>query len=65
MAKSEKDMSMTTEQLEILLEAGAETQSLDYKASCPWDKNSFVKDFLAMANVRYGGHIVIGVDEEV
>lgn len=54
---------MDTETLESLLEGGAETQTLDYKASCPWDEPSFAKDILAFSNVRDGGRIIIGVKE--
>ncbi len=54
---------MTTKDLEIYLEAGEETQRVDYKASCMWDVHKFAKDILALTNVQYGGVIIIGVDE--
>ncbi len=54
---------MTTDELERLIEGQAESQSLDFKANMPWDFNSFAKDFMAMANVRDGGTILIGVRE--
>lgn len=54
---------MTTEELEIILTGSTETQTLDFKESCPWNKVSFAKDILAMANVQEGGTIIIGVKE--
>ena len=54
---------MTQEELEELLEGGAETQRLDYKGACPWDVVAFAKDILALSNIQYGGHIIIGVEE--
>jgi predicted HTH transcriptional regulator len=53
---------MKTDQLEEILETGAETQSVEFKDSCVWDL-SIVKDILAMANVRQGGVIIIGLEE--
>lgn len=54
---------MTNQDLEALLEAGAESPGLDFKASCAWNAPSFAKDILALSNVQDGGHIIIGVDE--
>lgn len=54
---------MTVEEIEEILEAGKETQKVDYKESCPWDTLTFVKDILAMANTQDGGMIVIGMKE--
>ncbi len=54
---------MTTEQLEVLLQGADETQSLEFKTSTHWSEKTFVKDLLAMANVEYGGHIIIGVSQ--
>lgn len=54
---------MTTDDLEKILEAGAETQKVDFKESCPWSI-SFAKDILAMANCQDGGLIIVGVREE-
>src|SRR3990167_7815567 len=55
---------MRTEDLEIVLDGGTETQSLDFKKSCPWSMNTFAKDILAMANVQGGGTIVIGEEKD-
>jgi len=54
---------MDTETLEGILEAGRESQTIDFKESCSWNAKSMVKDFLAMVNVQYGGKIIIGVRE--
>lgn len=55
---------MKTEELEILLDGGNETQTLDFKRSCAWGAVTFAKDILAMSNVQQGGTIVVGVIEE-
>lgn len=54
---------MTTQELEQLIEVQTETQNLDFKADMPWSPQDMAKDFIAMANVRDGGTIVIGVNE--
>ncbi|QJD96140.1 ATP-binding protein [Mucilaginibacter robiniae] len=54
---------MTTQELEQLIEVQTETQNLDFKADMPWNPQDMAKDFIAMANVRDGGTIVIGVNE--
>ena len=54
---------MTVDELEQILEAGKETQNIDFKESCPWNESTFIKDILAMANTQDGGVIVIGMEE--
>jgi len=54
---------MTIAELEAIIEAGTETQNLDYKGDCAWNTESFVKDIMAMTNVQDGGRIIIGVEE--
>lgn len=54
---------MKIKELETLLDGGTETQTLDFKESCPWNTDTFAKDILAMANVDGGGRMVIGVAE--
>lgn len=55
---------MDLDQLEQWLAGGIETQNFDVKESMPWDRRSFAKHILALANVRDGGHIVIGVKDD-
>lgn len=54
---------MKVTELEALIEAGTETQNLDFKGDCAWNAGSFAKDIMAMTNVQDGGRIVIGVKE--
>lgn len=54
---------MNTEDVEALLSGAEETDALEFKGAVPWDRNLFVKDILAMANVIDGGRIVIGVED--
>lgn len=55
---------MTPEELSTKIEAQAETQNLDFKDDCPWNPKTFIKDILAMSNVRDGGYIVIGIEDQ-
>ena len=55
---------MTTEEIEALLDGGEETDRIEFKQAMNWDRNTFVKDILAMANVQDGGRIIIGVEDE-
>lgn len=54
---------MNTKELEQLLEAGVETQRIDFKESCTWNVEKLAKDVLAFSNVRDGGYIIIGVKQ--
>lgn len=54
---------MNTKELEELLEAGSESQRVDFKESCVWDVRRFAKDLLAFSNMKGGGYIVIGMKE--
>jgi predicted HTH transcriptional regulator len=55
---------METEELESLLDGAEETDRLEFKQAMDWNRNTLVKDILAMANVQDGGRIVIGVIDE-
>jgi len=55
---------MTTEELEQLLEGGAETQRIDFKESCNWNVVKFAKDIMALSNLKDGGYIVLGLKEK-
>ena len=56
--------------LNRLLAIKAETQNLDFKTSFNWakasnrDKLELIKDVLSMANIKDGGHILIGITDE-
>ena len=52
---------MTTEDLELLLEARAESPGLEFKGAGPFAVEMLAKDILAMGNLEDGGDIVIGV----
>ncbi len=55
---------METQDLEALLTGAEETDTLEFKAAVSWNRNLFVKDILAMANVIDGGRIVVGVEDQ-
>lgn len=54
---------MNTVELEALIAGAEETDVLEFKGAMSWDRNTFVKDILAMANVIDGGRIVVGVED--
>lgn len=54
--------TLTTEELEELLEGAEETDALEFKQAMNWD-DGLVKDILAMANIEDGGRIVVGIDD--
>lgn len=54
---------MTTQELEEILEGQRENPSVEFKTACNWDVSLFAKDMLAIANVRDGGHIIVGVED--
>ncbi len=54
---------MTTQELEEKLEGQAETPNTEFKQAVEWNVDLFVKDILAITNVRDGGVIIIGVED--
>jgi predicted HTH transcriptional regulator len=52
-----------TEELEQRLDGGQETPTFEVKTSMPWNHRTLARDILAMANVRDGGVILIGVED--
>lgn len=54
---------MDTAELENLLSGAVETDSLEFKQAMAWDRNVFVKDILAMANIVDGGRIIVGIED--
>jgi predicted HTH transcriptional regulator len=55
------DAAVDQAELERLLEGGEETQTFEVKCRMTWNVKKLARDILAMANVRDGGTIVIGV----
>jgi len=55
---------LTEKEIREYIEYGHERKDLDFKKSCPCNSVSLAKDIMAMANTRYGGTIIIGIDEE-
>jgi predicted HTH transcriptional regulator len=62
---------MSQEEYRSIIYAGSEDRNREYKRSFPWERSSHgtamakvTKSILAMSNVRDGGHIVIGVEED-
>ena len=60
--------AMFSERQEELILAGKELRNLEYKSSISWtdpnNREKIIKSILAMSNVRDGGSIVIGIDEQ-
>lgn len=54
---------MTPERLESLLDGGQETAEVEFKGAMSWDRNSLVKDILALSNTVDGGLIIVGVQD--
>lgn len=54
---------MSPEELEALLQGARETDAVEFKSATNWNRDLFVKDILAMANVVDGGAIIIGVED--
>ena len=54
---------VTTEELEALLEGAEESDSLEFKGAMAWDHQGLAKDFMAMANIEFGGRIVFGIED--
>ena len=55
---------MNTQELEETLEGGTETQRIEFKGACDWSVRSLAKDILALSNVRDGGYIIVGIEDE-
>ncbi len=56
---------MTDQEIRFLIDRGHEERYLEYKESAPWEqlKHKVAKTCLAMANIRDGGTIIIGVEQ--
>jgi len=55
---------MDVAKLESLLEGAEESDTLEFKQAMSWDRNSLVRDILALSNTVDGGHIIIGIEDE-
>ena len=54
---------MSPETFDSILQGAQETDAIEFKAAIAWERNTFVKDILALANVRDGGFIIVGVED--
>jgi len=55
--------NMNTKELEEKLEGQAESQNIEFKCAIPWHVKSFARALLALANVRDGGFIIVGIKD--
>lgn len=55
---------MEISEFEELLTGAQETDALEFKGAMHWNRDSLVKDILAMANVIDGGRIIIGIQDK-
>ena len=56
---------MKTAELEQILEGGTETRKHEFKNSIPWNVKSFVRAIFAMSNLKEGGYIIVGIDNDL
>lgn len=54
---------MDPAELDAMLDGASETDALEFKSAIDWNFQTFLKDILALSNVRRGGQIVVGVNE--
>jgi len=63
-----QDFKFTDEELRRFVEVAGEEPRIDHKGPMKWDGDvhaaSLTKDILACANIRTGGVLVIGVEEQ-
>lgn len=55
---------MDTKEFERIILEGAEQPRIEYKGPVEWSKQLFVKDILAMANMKDGGYIIVGISQD-
>ena len=59
---------MFSQRQEELILAGKELRNLEYKASVSWNdtaiREKIVRSMVAMSNIRDGGSIIIGVNQQ-
>jgi len=60
-----------TSEWSVIINAGSEDRNREFKASFPWDRATHgstmarvTKSILAMSNLRDGGHVIVGVEED-
>ena len=55
---------MDIKEFERILSEGVERPKIEYKGPVEWGSGLFIKDILAMANMKDGGYIIVGISQD-